>query len=83
MGIYYNGLFYATIDEFRSAWQAEGFTKLKPNIGGEWSTTDKQGGGLAYDDVPPPRQVQPGGQRFEVDVKEKYVKWMDFTFYIT
>jgi primary-amine oxidase len=32
---------------------------------------------------PPPRQVSVGGQRFKVDEKERYVEWMDFSFFIT
>jgi len=27
--------------------------------------------------------VQPDGQRFKVDEEEKYVEWMDFSFYLT
>lgn len=84
IGLYYAGNFYSTLEEFRSAWESPDFIKLVPNYGAEWSATDKQGEEtLPYETLPPPRQVQPGGQRFEVDVQEKYVKWMDFEFYIT
>lgn len=36
---------------------------------------------LPYDTFPPPIQVQTQN-RFTVDKEQKYVKWMDFEFYI-
>jgi len=83
LGFYYGGNYYASIDEFRSAYESPDFIKLPVNYPSPKYDTDKKGDALPYDTLPPPRQVQPGGQRFEVDDEEKYVKWMDFEFYIT
>lgn len=39
---------------------------------------------LPLDDLPPPQEVlAASSQRFKVDEEEKYVEWMDFTFFIT
>jgi primary-amine oxidase len=83
IGFYYGGIFYSSIDEFRTAYESPDFIKLPVNYPSPKYDTDKKGDGLPYDTLPPPRQVQPGGQRFEVDDEQKYVKWMDFEFYIT
>jgi primary-amine oxidase len=84
IGIFYGGEYYQTIDAFRAAWEAPGFVKHPQNFGGAWSATDKTvGAELPYDTLPPPQQVQPGGQRFELDKENGYVKWMDFEFYTT
>ena len=34
------------------------------------------------DAKPPPQAVSPAGARYSVDQKAKYVRWMDFSFYI-
>lgn len=39
--------------------------------------------GMIFDELPPPRQVSPSAPRFKVDEVEKYVEWMDFSFFIT
>lgn len=83
IGIYYGGNYYPSVQAFRTAYQSPGFVKLQPVMPGAWSATDKVGSDLPYESLPPPQQIQPAGQRFEVDFKEKYVKWMDFEFYIT
>lgn len=58
---------------------------MKVNHGGDWINVESTGeeDGLMLDDRSPPRQVSVGGQRFKVDEKERYVEWMDFTFFIT
>ena len=58
---------------------------MKVNHGGNWINVESTGeeDGFALDDRAPPRQVSVGGQRFKVDEKERYVEWMDFTFFIT
>lgn len=81
-GWYYNGVYYENTDEFRKAFFSPGFEKLKPNVGGPWSATDMRGRSPALDNEAPPAAFAPGGSRYFVDEKEKYVKWMDFEFYI-
>jgi primary-amine oxidase len=56
---------------------------MTPNMGGDWVTTDKAGPDLPFDNLPPPVQIQPAGQRFAVDEEQKYVEWGDFSFYLT
>ncbi|EKG22116.1 Copper amine oxidase [Macrophomina phaseolina MS6] len=81
-GWYYNGVFYETTEDFKSAFAAPGFEKLAPNVAGQWTSTDQTGEVSALDDLAPPMTVAPSGSRYSVDEQEKYVKWMDFEFYI-
>lgn len=83
VGWYYNGIYYESTEAFRAAWSSPGFEKLPPNLSGEWIGTDQEGEPSKYDSLPPPMQIQPGGQRFAVDADQKYVEWQDFSFYIT
>ena len=83
--ILYGDELYPSISAFREAWIEPAFKKMKVNQGGDWihveSTSEQEA--LALDDRSPPRQVSIGGQRFKVDEKERYVEWMDFSFFIT
>ncbi|KAK6910889.1 hypothetical protein I203_104924 [Kwoniella mangroviensis CBS 8507] len=83
LGVLYGDEYYTSIDDFRSAWQSSDFKKYTPNMGGKWIETDKTGKELPLDTEVPPMGVQPGGQRFKVDEENKFVEWMDFTFYLT
>ena len=74
---------YHSIDEFRTAWQDPSFKKMKVNTLGDWIDVKHTGEGLPLDHKAPPQEVLVGGQRFKVDEEEKYVEWMDFTFFIT
>ncbi|ORY29317.1 putative copper amine oxidase [Naematelia encephala] len=82
-GILYTDEYYTSIDEFRTAWQKEGFIKVTPTYSGEWIGTDQTGDILPLETESPPVNVQPQGQRFKVDEEQKWVEWMDFSFYIT
>ncbi|KAF2192177.1 amine oxidase catalytic domain-containing protein [Zopfia rhizophila CBS 207.26] len=82
-GWFYNGIFYENTDEFRDAVFSNGFEKLPPNLDGDWTSTDRQGEAMPLDELPPPVPVLEGTKRFSVDVKENYISWMDFTFYIS
>lgn len=81
-GWLYNGIFYETTEEFRTAYWSEGFVKNGANVEGDWARTDQQGAVLPMDVLYPPTSVAPAGNRFSVDSQEKYVEWMDFSFYI-
>jgi primary-amine oxidase len=83
--ILYGNELYPSIAAFREALRAPGFKKMKVNHGGDWINVESTGEeeGFALDDRAPPRQVSVGGQRFKVDEKERYVEWMDFSFFIT
>ncbi|EEP80558.1 conserved hypothetical protein [Uncinocarpus reesii 1704] len=82
-GWFYNGIFYRNTRAFRKAYFSPGFKKLGANVDGPWAQLNREGDPLPMDTVAAPLQVQPEGPRFGVDVKEKYVEWMDFSFYIS
>ncbi|KAL7413894.1 copper amine oxidase [Mrakia frigida] len=82
LGWLYNDQFYSTTADFRAAWE-NGIEKIPINYSGDWVGTDRVGDLFPEDDKSPPVTVQPDGQRFGVDVENKYVEWMDFSFYIT
>lgn len=81
-GWLYNGIFYETTKAFRTAYWSEGFVKNGPNVEGDWARTDQQGTVMPMDALFPPTSVAPAGNRFAVDAAEKYVEWMDFSFYL-
>jgi primary-amine oxidase len=81
-GWLYNDVFYETLDDFRAAFSSPGFQKLGTNVEGDWARSDQQGPVLPMDTAYPPTQVAPAGSRFAVDAEQKYVEWMDFSFYI-
>jgi len=56
---------------------------MKVNTLGDWIDVKHTGEELPLDHKAPPQEVLIGGQRFKVDEEEKYVEWMDFTFFIT
>jgi len=82
LGWFYNNVWYNSTEEFRSAFFSPGFTRLPINVGGDWSATDQKGPILPLDTSTPPMAIAPAGPRYMVDVEEKYVEWMDFSFYI-
>lgn len=81
-GVLYNDIFYNTIDEFRTAYYTVGFVKNGANEDGTWAHTDQDGQTMKGDEHYPPQQIAPDGGRFGVDIENKYVEWMDFSFYI-
>lgn len=83
VGWLYNGEYYTSTAAFREAWSSGKITKRTKNLDGEWTGTDLQGTPLEASAQPPPAQIQPGPQRFSVDENERYVQWMDFSFFIT
>lgn len=81
-GLLYNDIFYETIDDFRKAWNSTGFVKNGPNVDGDWGHSDRRGPELPRDDIYPPVTVAPEGPRFGLDMEQKYVEWMDFSFFL-
>lgn len=81
-GWLYNDIFYETTEAFRTAYYSPGFAKLGANVEGDWARTDQQGPVLPLDTAYPPTAIAPSGSRYRVDVEQKYVEWMDFSFYI-
>ncbi|KAM0749530.1 copper amine oxidase [Meredithblackwellia eburnea MCA 4105] len=83
VGWLYQDIYYTSTAEFRAAWKNGDVVKATKNEAGDWIGTDRVGDELKYDDRAPPMQIQPSGQRFAVDADQKFVEWMDFSFYIT
>ncbi|KAJ7078447.1 copper amine oxidase [Mycena belliarum] len=83
LGWLYGDIFYSTTEEFRKAWGSAGFVKYDLNLPGSWIGSDQTGDFFPGDDIAPPVAIQPNGQRFSVDEAQKYVEWMDFSFYFT
>ncbi|GAB1317381.1 Amine oxidase [Madurella fahalii] len=81
-GWFYNNVFYETTDAFREAYWREGFVKNPPNVDRIWASTDQLGSVHPMDTAHPPILVAPGASRFAVDRQQKYVDWMDYSFYI-
>ncbi|GJN93983.1 hypothetical protein Rhopal_007046-T1 [Rhodotorula paludigena] len=83
LGWLHNYVFYPTTEAFRDAWDKGLIEKTPRNAGMDqpWIGTDRKGEELPFDNLPPPRQIAPGGHRFAVDDDEQYVEWMDFSFY--
>jgi primary-amine oxidase len=83
-GILYADEYYESISEFKSAWNSTDFKKMAVNYPGKWIATGQAGEQMPLDTKLPPQQVQIGGeQRFKVDEQQKYVEWMDFTFFVS
>ncbi|KAJ7479846.1 copper amine oxidase [Mycena latifolia] len=83
LGWVYGDIFYPTTEEFRKAWSSPDFVKYDLNLPGSWIGSDQTGDPLPGDNIAPPVAVQPSGQRFAVDEAQKYIEWMDFSFYLT
>jgi primary-amine oxidase len=81
-GWLYNNIFYSTTNELRAAFRAPGFEKLSLNYEGEWDSVDHQEPTPPQDTRTPPIAIAPGGDRYSVDTQQKYVEWMDFSFYV-
>ncbi|EKG10001.1 Copper amine oxidase [Macrophomina phaseolina MS6] len=83
LGWFYNNKFYAGTREFRAAYESPDFQRLKPNVEGDWARTDRQGPAWQHDLLRPPTMLHPNGKaRFSIDNAERYVEWMDFSFFI-
>ena len=58
-----------------------GFKKTGLNVDGDWTIIEDFSKGPAGRDLSPPAMVQPGGSRFRIDEKQKFVSWMGFEFF--
>ncbi|KAL8639331.1 MAG: hypothetical protein Q9228_003623 [Teloschistes exilis] len=83
VALQYNGIFYESEADLRKAINSSGFIKPGTNLDGAWACTDYNNISFPHDELNPPVSVAPDGPRFTVDVEEKYVEWMDFTFYLS
>ena len=81
-GWFYNNIFYNTTEEFRKAYWSAGFEKVRGGDIGDVGATDRQGDPLPLDDTPPPASAASSKPRFAVNVKQRYVQWMDFSFFL-
>ncbi|EAU83093.2 copper amine oxidase [Coprinopsis cinerea okayama7 len=81
LGIYYGGIFYESAAAFRAAWEKSDFVRTEKTFVTQSMMTNRTGEILPYDYEAPPAQFQTQ-KRWTVDKENKYVKWMDFEFYI-
>ncbi|GAM43125.1 hypothetical protein TCE0_047r17683 [Talaromyces pinophilus] len=81
-GWWYNNIFYHNTHEFRAAFKSPGFVRLGANVDGTWTSTGQQEPVLPHDTPLPPVHTALGGSRYSVDETQKYVTWMDFSFYL-
>lgn len=81
-GWFYNNIYYETEEAFKEAFNSPGFVKLGANKEGEWTKTDQAGPVHPEDTFSPPEAIAPAGSRYSVDTTQKYIEWMDFSFYI-
>lgn len=79
----YNDVFYLSISEFRDAVASPGFVETGGNQDGEWAHTDQAGEIMKGDAKFPAQAVAPAGARWGVDIKEKYVSWLGWEFFIS
>lgn len=73
----YNGILYDSADSIRAAANKSDFVNPGPNVDGPWACTDTFGEPLPHDTLNPPVSVQPDGNRFALDMEEKYVEWSE------
>jgi primary-amine oxidase len=84
MGVYYNGVYYPSKQEFRDAWSSSSFEKVavqntyNATLGG----TDRTGESFAHDAKAKPVVVAPEGNRFSVDTEKQYFEWGAFGAYL-
>ncbi|KAJ3749653.1 copper amine oxidase [Lentinula detonsa] len=93
IGWLYRDVYYNSTESFRAAWEAGELEKSALNLEGPWIGTDYRGPTTSVganstmwgSEKAPPVMVPPSGEdgiRYKVDVENKYVEWMDFSFYI-
>lgn len=81
MGYVAHGRLYRTLEALRAAYEAGEFHAAKWDPS-DWASRNVRGKQRDLDDRAGLRQVQPEGQRYRVDVKEDYVTWMGWAFYL-
>lgn len=60
-----------------------GFKRLPANVDGAWTGTDQQGPRPPLDQLQPPVQVvPPTGARYSIDHEARYIRWLDWTFFV-
>lgn len=82
LGWFCNNVWYASTEKFRGAFFTSNFENLPANIDGPWTTTDQTGPIFPLDTSSSPMAIAPAGPRYFVDVEEKFIEWMDFSFYV-
>lgn len=49
----------------------------------QWALRSAKGNARDLEKLPAPRTYSPNGLRYRVDLAERYVSWLDWTFYIS
>ncbi|XP_014550026.1 hypothetical protein COCVIDRAFT_21377 [Bipolaris victoriae FI3] len=79
---FYNNKLY-TPTSFNETVYSSDFQPPLANIDGPWTSTNKQEPTFLLDDLPPPKAISRGKNRYNLDTEENYVQWMDFSFYFS
>lgn len=80
---FYNGILYNSTDSFYDSWKVGLIQKSVINADGDWTNAEPTEEGPEDREMAAPILVQPYGPRVEVDVDQKYVKWMGWELYIS
>jgi primary-amine oxidase len=80
---YYNGILYNGSEAIHDAWKQGRVVKSLPNVNGDWTDPEPRERAVVDRDMAAPVLVQPYGPRVTVDEEEKYVKWLDWEFYLS
>ena len=81
--LYYNGVIYEGIEDFRAALDDPDFLRTPANDDGSWTDTEVFESQPPGREMPPPVSVQPYGPRYRFDREQQFVSWFGFEFYIT
>jgi primary-amine oxidase len=79
---FYNGILYASTEEFRKAWKNGEIKKTPSNLDGSWTESQPDVQGILGREKNSPVVIQPDGPRYLLDIKEKHISWMGFEFYL-
>lgn len=78
--IVHNKTLYPSPTAFLDAWRNATLHRAPKEGPSEWATRKPREGRRELDDLPGPRQVGQG--RYAIDLKEQWVKWMGWDFFI-
>ncbi|RXK35243.1 hypothetical protein M231_07497 [Tremella mesenterica] len=80
--IMHDSKIYHSVEEIIIAWKQGLLKRFKPDLS-SWASRQIRGRQRDLDDRQGPRSVQFSGPRFRVDIKEDWVSWMGWNFYLS
>lgn len=82
----YNNVAYNSTEAFYEAWKSKSIVKLpQVSTNQNWTNPSRNGDSdtRLLDDRTSPIVIEPQGRRWQVNEKERYFTWMDWSFYIS